>query len=264
MEDQRDGGRESRKAESSSNWKGSRRNAKGKAAASRRIGGWERGLGLQRRWRVAELKAKREDGKRGLTLARATAGKLSQASCASSPVFPWRWPERILAAVRVLIPIPSPTKRTTPLATPPGGVVPLTLELAADARIRASIARVAASYQTSRSENRNFSSTEWPALCYPPLGTLLRCTVATSILIESIVSKRRRENRPSLTTFTVRIVRLTVFVVLCTGKRLAERRLFCKPNTVSRSRLRLGIVTSRTLFPGSFRLYRLSMSRRFN
>lgn len=83
-----------------------------------------------------------------LTRANATAGKLSHASCVSSPGFPRRWPERILAAVRVLIPMPSPTKRTTPRATPAGGVVPLTLELAA-VLIRASIARVAASYQTS-------------------------------------------------------------------------------------------------------------------
>lgn len=62
--------------------------------------------------------------------------------------------------MRVLIPIPSPTKRTTPRATPPGGVVPLTLELAADARIRDSIALVAASYHTFLSANRNISSTE--------------------------------------------------------------------------------------------------------
>lgn len=45
------------------------------------------------------------------------------------------------------MPMPSPTKRMTPRATPVGGVVPLTLERAA-ALIRASIARVADSYQT--------------------------------------------------------------------------------------------------------------------
>jgi len=50
--------------------------------------------------------------------------------------------------------MPSPTKRTTPRATPTGGIVPVTLVLRAAALIRASIARVAASYQTSLSANR--------------------------------------------------------------------------------------------------------------
>lgn len=47
-----------------------------------------------------------------ITLASATAGKVSQASSCSSPRLPWRWPRSIRAAVAVATPIPSPTKYT--------------------------------------------------------------------------------------------------------------------------------------------------------
>lgn len=77
--------------------------------------------------------------------------------------------------MRVLIPIPSPTKRTTPLATPPAGALPLALQVAADARIRPSIARVAPSYHATLSANRNFSSPQ-SALDYACLNP--HCTIS--------------------------------------------------------------------------------------
>lgn len=102
-----------------------------------------------------------------LTFASETAGKVSQTSSASSPVLPWRCPESILAAVRVLIPMPSPTKRTTPLASPVGGVVPV-LVVEAAARILDSMLLVAASYHTflsEKSHTRKLQGESWCKAC---------------------------------------------------------------------------------------------------
>lgn len=68
-------------------------------------------------------------------------------------------------------------------------------------------------------EQKFFFSPEWTVPDCPPF---LWATHPT-ILIESIVSERRRENRPSLLAFAVSIVRLSVFVVACRESCLKER-----------------------------------------
>lgn len=51
--------------------------------------------------------------KNKLTLVNARAGNFSQANSRSSPNFSSRWPLKILAAVNVVTPIPSPTRNIT-------------------------------------------------------------------------------------------------------------------------------------------------------
>jgi hypothetical protein len=84
-----------------------------------------------------------------LTLASATAGTCSQARRVSSPGCPSRWPRRILEAVMVASPMPSPTNRITLRATGRADpVLPST-----DNRRRK--AALASSYQKSRSVDKN-------------------------------------------------------------------------------------------------------------